>query len=102
METGKLPASTHYACREIAGKLAAAEARIAELEKQVNIYTDLHKDATKAAADYYERITALEKALERIKARAEAYIAAEAPMQPESSVAAIERICAEALLKEQD
>ena len=33
METGKLPASTHYACREIAEKLAAAKARIAELEE---------------------------------------------------------------------
>jgi len=46
------------------------------------------------------RIKELEKALGRIKQRAEAYIEADAPMQPDSSVAAIDRICAAALLKD--
>ena len=73
METGKLPASTHYACREIAEELTAAKARIA----------------------------ALEKALERIKHRCEAYIEADAPMQPDSSVMAINDICGAALLNKE-
>ena len=44
--------------------LAAAEARIAELDKKATMYAELHEDATKAAAAYYERIDKLEKALE--------------------------------------
>lgn len=46
------------------------------------------------------RIKELEKALGKIKQRAEAYIEADAPMQPDSSVMAINDICAAALLKE--
>lgn len=32
METGKLPAETHYACREIAAERDQLRARVAELE----------------------------------------------------------------------
>jgi hypothetical protein len=48
METGKLTASTHYACREIAAELTAANARIAELKKAL---ADLHDAAGEYAAD---------------------------------------------------
>ena len=64
METGKLPASTHYACREIAEKLAAAEARIAELERWQQSQRDATAIDAVDAAEMQDRIAALEKALE--------------------------------------
>ncbi|QVW08754.1 hypothetical protein CBW1004CProp1_gp3 [Phage CBW1004C-Prop1] len=75
--------------------LAAAEARIAELESyNVGLATESHQQQ--------ERIVALEKALERIKARSDAYVDADAPMNPDSSVQVISDICAAALLKEKE
>lgn len=79
METGKLPASTHYACREIAEELTAAKGRIAELEAQIKRESDARRkqkvtidfarnQLDKAIAEHRqqqaERIIELEKALE--------------------------------------
>jgi len=75
--------------------LAAAEARIAELESyNFGLATESHQQQ--------ERIVALEKVLERIKARSDAYVDADAPMNPDSSVQVISDICAAALLKEKE
>lgn len=72
--------------------LAEAEARIAELESyNVGLATESHQQQ--------ERIVALEKVLERIKARSDAYVDADAPMNPDSSVQVISDICAAALLE---
>lgn len=64
METGKLPASTHYACREIAEKLAAAEARIAELEAEYTATIEASARQAKTITDQQKRIASLENALE--------------------------------------
>ncbi len=50
--------------RTVDTELAAAKARIAELERQAELYRDLHEDATKAAKTYHDRMAELEKALE--------------------------------------
>jgi|GEM_PF-3295625 len=79
----------------VAHLIHSHETRIAELESyNFGLATESHQQQ--------ERIVALEKVLERIKARSDAYVDADAPMNPDSSVQVISDICAAALLKEKE
>lgn len=95
--------------RTVDDDLSAAKARIAELEKITEEATSIlcgqnfkgNSPLELMARKAMRRMKELEKALERIRHRCEAYIEADAPMQPDSSVAAIDRICAAALLNKE-
>ena len=60
METGKLPASTHYTCKEIASELTAAKARIAELEKALEPLADIITAFDEKYYDHHQQLVLME------------------------------------------